>query len=353
MKKIIFSLLAAAALAACTKTDVTYDAPAEIGFAPVTKSITKAAMPSGNLDANQKLNVWALWDADGAVESNATYANYTDAFLENALFAKRQDQNWGGDGAVYPWPTNGALVFSGYTTPTSIETSGTGYNVSYALTDDKMVFTNYTQSTSTESAFDLCWFNRTAASYNNRASGAAVPVTLSHALTWITINAYGSGTPVNSGNEWKIKSIVLKDVVTVGTGTCVGTGAGKATWTLTDTKSNITIWSATDDKPGTLSGTSASFETTKDGTVVIPQKPVKMAVTFEYPVGNSTREETVEIDLTLSGHKDADDNNITSTIQTWSSGTHYTYTLLFKGNEILVAPSYGDWATANQTVTVE
>ena len=42
MKKIFISLLAVAALAACTKSEVAYEAPAEIGFAPFTGNITKA-----------------------------------------------------------------------------------------------------------------------------------------------------------------------------------------------------------------------------------------------------------------------------------------------------------------------
>jgi hypothetical protein len=37
----------------------------------------------------------------------------------------------------------------------------------------------------------------------------------------------------------------------------------------------------------------------------------------------------------------------------WASGVHYTYTLAFKGNEILVAPSYDNWDEKDQTVTVE
>ena len=37
MKKILFSLLAAAAITACTKSGIEYDQPDEIGFVPVAK----------------------------------------------------------------------------------------------------------------------------------------------------------------------------------------------------------------------------------------------------------------------------------------------------------------------------
>ena len=255
---------------------------------------------------------------------------------------------WGGDGVAYPWPVNGALVFSGYTIPTSAETSAEGYDVSYTLGDDKMVFTNYTQSSNTANTFDLCWFNHTVGSHNNRATGTAVGVTLSHALTWITIKAYGEGTPVATDSEWKIKSITLKNVVTVGTGTCVGAGADKASWEPGTTKSDVTIFTGSTNIPVAA----AAFENVTNGTVVIPQAPVQMEVVFDYPVGTNRVEEKVTVNLTLQDSKD-EEGNTNATIAKWQSGTHYTYTLFFKGNEILVAPSYGEWATSDQTVTVE
>ena len=42
MKKVLLSLVAVAAVAACTKSEVEYDAPAEIGFAPVPSNITRS-----------------------------------------------------------------------------------------------------------------------------------------------------------------------------------------------------------------------------------------------------------------------------------------------------------------------
>lgn len=352
MKKIFISLLAVAALAACTKSEVQYEPVGEIGFAPAVKNITKAAMPAGDLAASQKLNVWAYWDQDGAVEDAvANYAAYATTFLDEATFARKTVNSitaWGGDGVAYPWPVNGALVFSGYTTPTAAETAANGYDVSYTLGSDQMVFTNYTQSSNTASTFDLCWFNHTAGSHNNRATGTAVGVTLSHALTWITIKAYGDGTPVATGSEWQIKSITLKDVVTVGTGTCVGAGVNKATWVPGATKADITVFNT----PENIPDAAAIFETNNNGTVVIPQAPVKMEVVFDYPVGTKRVEEKVTVNLTLADTKD-EGGNANTVIDTWQSGTHYTYTLFFKGNEILVAPSYGAWTEKDQTITVE
>ena len=45
MKKIIISMMAVAALAACTKSEVQYEPAGEIGFAPVASNITVNSSP--------------------------------------------------------------------------------------------------------------------------------------------------------------------------------------------------------------------------------------------------------------------------------------------------------------------
>lgn len=347
MKKIFISLLAVAAVAACAKTEVAYDAANEIGFAPAVKTITKAAM-SGTLPTTQDLGIWAYWNGvNGTVESNgATYANYTDAFLANALFGNRNGNNWGGKNEAYPWPTNGALVFAGYTVP-----SQNDFAAAYNLEDNKMTFTGYTQSTDIANTFDLCWFGRTANSYNNRATGAAVDVTLSHALTWITIQIKGD-TNTAGNKPWRVTKATLLAANTVGTtGTCVygDDGKAKATWT-SNTPADVVIKAAAQD----LKQSAEDYESTAKGVVVIPQTPVKLEVEYEYPVGNEYKPGKSTIDLTLTNHKDENGQTIATSINEWASGVHYTYTLVFKANEILVAPTYGEWANGgNQTVVVE
>ena len=44
MKRIVLAITAVAALAACTKSEVAYEAPAEIGFKAVAGNITKTAV---------------------------------------------------------------------------------------------------------------------------------------------------------------------------------------------------------------------------------------------------------------------------------------------------------------------
>ena len=370
MKKIFFSIVALAALAACTKSEVAYEASAEIGFAPAVKNVTKAAMAQGaTLSADNNLGIWAYWNGvNGTVETNATYGNYTDSYLADALFVNRTGTaNWGGETA-YPWPTNGALVFAGYNKPV-----GAAFTAEYSgLSTNTMTFRNYTQSTDLANTFDLCWFGKTASSFNNRASASTpVPVTMSHALTWITINVKGDANtaPTAEGSKpWCITKATLLQVNTLGTtGTCIfdreDNNKAKATWTST-TPVDITVQTTAATKDGNdvitgggtpLTQEAKAYESTKDGIVVIPQTPVSLEVEYIYPVSGVYKEGKTTVNLTLNGHKDENGEDIANAdnINTWLSGTHYIYTLVFKANEILVAPTYGKWDTVDSTVTVE
>ena len=371
MKKIFFSVLAIAALAACTKSEVQYDAPQEIGFAPATKNITKAANSSGFLNSDDQLGVWALWNynsdvntvdgSTGAItatgENPNPYTGYDTEYLANVKFGNRQgSNNWGGvdsEGNVvnYPWPTNGALVFAGYTIP-----EGKTINASYTLNDnaetpdvdesDAMTFTDYTQSENPADTYDLCWFGATSRSYDRTTSGA-VPVTLSHALTWITFKVMGASAqslPVTG--EWKVINVVLNGVKTVGTGVCKGTTTtedGKVTpatalWTSSVSK-DMTVFAG--EHPITDSAVTIEEEGEENGLVIIPQTPTSVTVKWRYAVGTGVFEETRVIPLTLTP-----DNE-------WKAGVHYTYTIVFNGNEILLTPEYSGWDTVDQTVTVQ
>ena len=363
MKKIFISLLAVAALAACSKSEVAYEAPAEISFAPVAKNITKGAVGTvtgkGTYPTTQPLGVYANYGTD-APSANADVTKYTTKFLENKKFEYDETAHaWGADES---WPANGSLIFAGYAIPASGTPSGT---YTYNFTSDKLTITGYTQSNETANTFDLGWFNKTPASYNYRNSAnTAVPVTLSHALAWVEIQVQGEGTTITATNPWTIKSMTLNNVYTKGNAECTGKGADKAKWnTLTDLK-NMTIYEGS--LP--ITGTATVCETTSAGTVVIPQTPTAitpddntdtevatLTVVYTYKSPASTEEnsismpdQTATVSLAL---KDASGNSISGG---WKSGYKYTYTLTFKASEILIAPDYDKWEDGgNQTVVVE
>lgn len=339
MKKIFISLLAVAALAACTKSEVQYEPAGEIGFAPFTGNITKAEGKEGALSTDQKLGIYAFWDNDGTAGTVSDFTAYNDNYLVNALFKQKTVTTttgssvtaWGGADEAYPWPVNGALVFAGYTTPgDAVLTTDTA--VEYAFATDVMTFKNYANT----NEFDLCWFGRTANSYNYRASGTAVPVTLSHALSWISIAVYGEGSTIG----WKITLIEWK-VPTAGTATCVGTSATWDNLTTPTTATNILASNHIIAAGTTTDGKTTGTKITDN--LVIPSTPVDLTVNYTFMVNGVEKSDSKTVSLEL------DDANSTK----WASGVHYTYTLAFKGNEILVSPSYGDWTTQDQTVTVE
>lgn len=345
MKKIFISLLAVAALAACTKSEVAYEAANEISFAPVAKNITKGAVGTvtgkGVYPTAQPLGVYANYGAD-APSANATVANYTTKFLENVKFT--YNTTAGAWGAGESWPANGSLIFAGYAIPASGTPSGT---YAYDFASDKLTITGYTQSNETANTFDLGWFNRTPASYNYRNSANAVPVTLSHALAWVEIKVQGEGTTVAAGNPWTIKSMTLNNVYTTGDAVCTGSGADAAKWDKQATPKSMTVFTGEQ----ALTATATVCETTSAGTVVIPQTPTAvdattpvatLTVTYTYksPAGVDMPLQTATVPLVVTDG--------------WKSGYKYTYTLTFKASEILIAPDYDKWEDGgNQTIVVE
>lgn len=358
MKKIFMTIVAVAAIAACSKTEVQYENSAEIGFAPAVKNVTKGAMTGDMADANPapKLGIWAYWNYKDGVRQSS----HTERYLDNATFAKKTVQisngsssqeitAWGGDGYAYPWPTNGTLMFAGYTIPSGQDEN---YSVSYSsVSDNKLTFTNYKQT----SGFDLCWFGATEA-INNRTSGAAIPVTLHHALSWLKFTIKGEGTTVG----WKINSIVLNDIASSGTGVCkmVNSTPAKpvAEWTCNTYDTDVTLRSTVLELTADFVDIETVSSTTSNDFLVIPQTinagnqsgdvrtQHTLTINYSFPVGANwkTDSKTVKLDLT------------TGTDNEWKSGFKYTYHLTFKSNEILVSPSYGGWdTTTNPGVTIE
>lgn len=93
-------MMAVAALAACTKSEVQYEPAGEIGFAPVARNITKAAL---GVDDNvypiaQNVGVWANYD--GTVEHGATvdYATtFQTSYIADKQFTYHTDYSmWAG-----------------------------------------------------------------------------------------------------------------------------------------------------------------------------------------------------------------------------------------------------------------
>ena len=361
MKKIFMTIVAVAAIAACSKTEVQYENSAEIGFAPAVKNVTKGAMTGvlATVNPDQKLGIWAYWNYKNG---NVT-DSYDELYLNNATFKNKTvtyndgsndvttSAFWAGENYAYPWPLNGKLRFAGYTIPTG---QNNDFEVSYSgVADDIVTFANYTQ----QDGFDLCWFGATEATNKKNEADPAVSVTLSHALSWLSFYVKGDGT-----EGWKINSMVINDIASVGTGHCTGSGAGAAAWSFASnaytTKMPLAL--VADLK---LTNTLQNVEGENVNNILVLPQTINaggqaenartqhtLTINYSFPVGNpdvatnwKSESKTVNLDLTGT---DIDNK--------WKSGFKYTYNLTFKSNEILVSPTYGGWDTMiNQGVTIE
>ena len=342
MKKYIYILTALTLLvASCAKSEVSYEASGQVTLAPVKGNVTKAEGKEGALKTlakDQDLNIYAFWTHEG--NETPDYYIMGDRFTYNSTY-----KAWAGADGSYPWPLHGTLSFAGYTTmPATQKKAVASYNEGNIIAISDYV----------NDEFDFCWFGLTEGC-NNKVDGAAVEVTLNHALTWITIKAYGEGTPVD---RWTINSLTLEDAVTIGK--AIGNGrTGMTTWQVQplyqDNENTILLddgindYTLEGDLPHTIQGP-VMEEDTKTGTpltdnIIIPQIPTNLIINYSYQVGTEARTDSKKVSLGL-GKKDGEDI-------LWESGKHYTYTLIFKSNDIQVAPSFGTWGSADQNITVE
>ena len=376
MKKLILSIFAVAALFSCSKSDITYEqVDSEIGFAPVAKNITKAALGVADnvYPTNQNIGVWSNYDGNVAHGTTVNYeTTFKTAYISDKQFTYHADvtpKSWAGV-TPYFWPTNGSLVFAGYSM-TAPEAPGTeapvvGTSRSYDFASDVMKIDGYTQSLNPATSFDLLWFGRTATSYNLRNQAAAVPVVFQHALSWITIKVVGSGLCIDNENPWRVTSLVINNLKSKGNVSMTGSGTNKATWSeLADsdndaTNNYMTVFTGDD----ALTDVVTIRETTPNGTLVVPQPLVKtsdtdtqaypsLTVKYKYKTpANVEIEETSTVSLSLADAKDEYGNAISANHTAWQSGFHYTYTLTFKTNEILIAPTVIGWEEVNQSINV-
>ena len=358
MKKIFFSIMAVAALAACTKSEVQYEPAGEIGFAMVAGNITKAPV-DGTVypeDLNMYVNAYV----------HATTAPTVPDYINNAEFEHRNAQVggkevWGGKTPYY-WPNEKTLHFSGYSK------SGTLTSASYDPSTDALTITGYAPGEGTGlGANDLMWFPSTkyiAATGYSKAT-QYVPVNMYHTCSWITFMVQGDVTTGGAASTYNITSLTMNGLDLTADVVCTGNAA------LTqNTLSTYVAWSNNEDQTASYAVTvptggvslastytSESSKTPKNietnatttvggNIVVIPQKPGTIDLAWTYTSAATT---TISDSATGLSLKLNDDNTLN-----WEPGKHYVYTITIKANEILIAPTPVEWlVNDNNNVTVE
>ena len=341
MKKIFFSLVAIAALAACSKSEIQYEQNVAISFAPVAQNVTKSVAgvdADGDYDSTfpttQDLYIFANaqeQDANGVLSQA-----WNTPYLVNAQFiAGRITDNGVYEGKVAQyWPNVKSLIFAGYSNACNIADIADDSEVDFGA--NTITITGYTQNnadgytkegdviTLKPGANDLMWFPWDNLSYTKRSS--AVPVTMKHACSWITIKVVGDDV---TGNTWKLHELKINGLYHTGTATC---GATEATWEVTGTPASEIVYANTDGE-AIAQGTAVAMENVANNMVVIPQFPTTLDVTYSFVAQSGEIITEIKKDMTLKYNGD----------DKWISGKHYTYTIKITATEILIAPTVEEW----------
>ena len=341
MKKIFFSLVALAALAACSKTEVAYETPAEIGFAPVAKNATKAAIEGTSFNTTQDLYVFANAGLDlDSTPDGVQIDECTEPYLRNVKF-KRASVNDAYIGETpYYWPNVKSLSFAGYVDAGNAcgnyqendETKPCA-SVNDAMTT--LTIANYTQPDSGNN--DLMYFF-TDATYNKSITGD-VPVTMKHSCAWLVFNFVGdkvtgaSETIGGSGEEaWKIVGVKVKNIAKTGTATLT---AESATWVEGEQNVDFQVYG---DETGTALSYNAAntIISSNKNVIVIPQPTTELYIKYKYNVQGNPN--PIEEEVTVSLGYDSTKIN-----EEWLPGVKYTYQVNIGAKQITIKPTSNDW----------
>ena len=325
MKKIFYSLLAVAALASCAKTEAVYmEDQAEIKIKPATALATKAnvlaAIDGTEYPVAENFDVYAYWANLPAGSSFTTADGVTKYLGETGAVEFTNKGNYWGGTTTYYWPKNGSLRFAAY--------SPSNVNMAHDLDTDTYTVTGYEQPATTATTWDLL-VAPTSKSYTAMTAAENVSVVFEHALSWITVKVVAKDA--EAAKAFDIKKVTINDVVNVADFEAVMSGEKAMTWTLTDTKVAYEVFNGSQ----AVTETATVIETTKDGTVIIPQPTTTITVDYKQNALEGTPaldNQQVTVDLVL----DAENTP-------WKPGKHYVYTLVFGLDEILINPDVVDW----------
>ncbi len=327
MKKIFFSLLAIAALASCAKTEAVYvEDNSEIKLAPVTSVATKANQ-TGAIDGTayptaENFDVYAYWANEAAGSKFTTATDYLTKGNTGVEFMNK-GQFWGGTDTYY-WPKNGSLRFAAYS-PSSLD-------MTHVLATDVYTLSDFTYETETDKTYEVL-VAPTSESYTAQTAAEKVSVVFEHALSWLSFEVKSTEA---ANKVFTVTKVVVDDVKYKGDFTADMLNDTK-TWDLTDDVAAITVY---EDDETTVTKEAVVVESMPEhnGVLVLPQATTTVTLTFTQASINGTPElegQIVTVPLVLSEN------------EPWEPGKHYTYTVIFDLDEILINPSVEDWVDVN------
>lgn len=371
MKKIFLSLLAVAALASCTKSEVLYEAPQEIGFRAVAGNMTKAAVDGTVYPTTLNMYVFAETTDNTGDEPNYikcgefTHKGLYKTYVTGATGSANPDV-WGGTPSPYYWPNVKRLHFAGYSQSGNANASGV-----YSCNNGTLTINNYSPGNASEAgANDLMWFPTTELTKEAGYYGKETPyvqVDMYHTCSWITFLVKGDNVTGASVKPYTVKSLTITNIDQTANVTCSatetdGTVTPNIVWSGISAETQTETYSVPFKTPTgvVLTQNAVNVETddattTSGNVVIIPQTPGKLTLVYSYEsqAGTTITETVTGIDLKLA--EDATDTNdpIATGPAQWEPGKHYIYTITIKANEILIAPKPVDWTDGNWNITIE
>ena len=332
MKKFFFSLLAIAAIAACAKTEDVYtEENTEIQISPVTSVATKAnvkqaidgiAYPTG-----EDFDVFAYWKNEPAGSTFTTgETNYLIADDATGVEFTNKGAYWGGT-TTYYWPKNGSLRFAAY--------SPADLDMTHVLATDTYTLSGLVYPTNTADTYEIL-VAPTSESYTAQTAAEKVSVVFEHTLSWLTLKLVSTDV---AANAFTVNGLIVNDVKYNGTLTA-NMAADTKEWDLEDATNNVFVFNrdtyakADIADLATVTTAAKTYENVDNGFLVLPQETTTLTITYTQNPLDGTPALTgqeLTIPLTLEADKP------------WEPGKHYTYTVIFDLDEILINPSVEDW----------
>ena len=345
MKRIVLAITAVAALAACTKSEVAYEAPAEIGFKAVAGNITKTAVDGEVYPTTLNMYVFAE-----TTDNTAETANY----IANGEFKHKTAINgtevWGGVTPYY-WPNTKNLHFAGYSKSGNV----TSATVAYNCNTNVLTIKGYTPGVGTDN--DLMFFPTTELDKSTGYDKTTdfVEVDMYHTCAWISFKVKGDEVTGASDSKYAVTNLTITNIDATADLTCTGARIAWSNNDAVDATSAVLAGSVSLAGTGLENAEAKVAETTPNSTVLIPQTPGKLNLTYTYEssTGATITETVTGLDLSLDTVVEDADANDGVTATPWEAGKHYIYTITIKANEILIAPTPVDWTDGNFNVTVE
>ncbi len=344
MNKKLFTLAIPAAallIAGCSKTEITpvESAPQEITFQTIE---TKAA---SNFSTSSKFYSYAYFLPSDKLVWNTNFASGTAYIYGSLIEYVSGETAWRNASTHYYWPKQGQLTFFAWTDYTSAPTiAGSSATVSCA-NNTGITFSNYSITDNLNK--DLMVADIAADQSNNTTQydgwKEGVPTVFKHVLSDLVFTVRTDETTssnVYPAGMFKLKSIKLKNVNTLGNYQQGSPTASANPWSSQSTTATLSAYSGTEIAVTNTAQTITPA--TADYHIVLPQTfsndtpviEVVYTITTEY-ISGSPVTETVTVTKDLKSIYAAN----------WENGKKYTLNIILGLNEILWDPDVTDWTT--------